>query len=314
LKTCFIEDPSGEITQLELWSAYNEAFNTLPGEAQLMVAKDFITNVTNVFPTAVARVVPHEHDKSRHKYTMKGISPRATPLDFRGRPYVKCMWRIPVTPSTETTPPINGTDALHKDCDVWFSPNNVEEMWSHIVETHIEVPRDNDNPRKFNDSSLRGSDRRFSCLWVGCSRFPPPGIADAHKICVHVKVHLPDYGPGAALRAKYTKDPDSPISQPKLDVFYMNTSVDETGHPIGLPLASMLVLRNLARQMLKTDDQNAQQNGKGRESLVESHFALHQERLFEVMTYNYSLRHYMPEFIQYVSKGMDKAHKMPRLS
>ena len=314
LKTCFIEDPNGEITQLELWSAYNEAFNSLPGEAQLMVAKDFITNVTNVFPKAVARVVPHEHDRSRSKYTMKGISPRAIPLDFRGRPYVKCMWQIPVTPSTESTPPVNGADPLHKDCDLWFSSGNAEEMWNHIVESHIEVPRDSDNPRKFNDSSLHGTDRRFACLWAGCSRYPPPGIDDAHKICVHVKVHLPDHGPGAALRTKYTRDPNAPVSSPKLDLYYMNTPIDETGHPIGLPLAVMLVLRNLARQMLKIDERSTEQNTKEREPLVERHFVLHQERIFEVMSYNYSLRHYTPEFIHYVSKGMEKAHKMPRLS
>jgi chromatin structure-remodeling complex subunit RSC9 len=314
LRSCFIEDLDGEITQLELWSAYNEAFNSLPGEAQLMVAKDFITNVTNVFPKAVARVVPHEHDRSRSKYTMKGISPRAVPLDFRGRPYIKCMWRIPVTPSTESTPPLNGVDSLHKDCDLWFSPSNAEEMWNHIVEAHLEVPRDTDNPRKFNDSSLRGTDRRFACLWAGCSRIPPPGIEDAHKVCVHVKIHLPDSGPGAAARAKYTRDANAVPSEPKLDMCYMNTPMDESGHPIGLPLAGMLVLRNLARQMLKTDGQNQGNNGLVRDSLVEKHFALHQERIFEVMTYNYSLRHYTPEFIQYVSKGMEKAQKKPRLS
>jgi chromatin structure-remodeling complex subunit RSC9 len=245
---------------------------------------------------------------------MKGISPRAVPLDLRGRSYVKCMWRIPVTPSTEGTPPVNGADSLHKDCDLWFSPSNAEEVWNHIVETHIEVPRDPENPRKFNDSSLRGTERRFACLWAGCSRFPLPGIEDAHKICMHVKMHLPDHGPGAALRAKYTRDPNTPVTAPKLDLYFMNTPMDEVGNPTGLPLAGMLVLRNLARQMLKIDEASDQQNGKGRESLVERHFALHQDRIFEVMTYNYTLRHYTPEFIRYVSKGMERAHKMPRLS
>src|ERR1700761_7256206 len=135
LKTCFIEDPNGEITQLELWSAYNEAFNSLPGEAQLMVAKDFITNVTTVFPSAVARVVPHEHDRSRSKYTMKGISPRAVPIDVRGRALLRCQWRTAVRPSTENPAPA-GSDSLHNDCDLWFSPQNPEELWTHIIDQH----------------------------------------------------------------------------------------------------------------------------------------------------------------------------------
>jgi chromatin structure-remodeling complex subunit RSC9 len=309
LRTCFIEDTEGEITQLALWSAYNEAFNSLPGDQQLMVAKDFITNVTSVFPKALARVVPHEHDGTRVKYTMKGISPRAVPIDFRGRPYVKCMWNIPVKPSTETTPPLNGPEALHKDCDVWFSPSNAEEMWNHIVEVHLEVPRDSENSKKFNDSSLKGSGRKFACLWTGCSRFPDPGIEDAHKICMHVKNHLPDSGPGAVARAKYTKDPNEPISAPKLDTYYLNTAIDEQGHPIGLPLSGMLVLRNLARQMLKLDEVAKAAEGKAEGSLIERHFALHRERIFEIMTYNYSLRNYAPEFVKYVSKGMEKAYE-----
>src|ERR1700761_1713404 len=210
LKTCFIEDPNGEITQLELWSAYNEAFNSLPGEAQLMVAKDFITNVTNVFPKAVARVVPHEHDRSKSKYTMRGISPRAVPIDLRGRALVRCQWRLPVRQSTEGVPAANGSDALHKDCDLWFLPNNPEELWNHIVEQHLEVPRDPDNPRRFRDGLVTGTGRKFACQWAGCSRFPAPGIENAHKIAMHVKTHLPDSGPGAANRAKYTIDRKRP--------------------------------------------------------------------------------------------------------
>lgn len=250
---------------------------------------------------------------------MKGISPRAIPLDFRGRPYVKCMWQIPVAQSTEAPPPVNTPDSLHKDCDLWFSPSNAEEMWNHIVETHIEIPRDSDNPRKFNDAAIRGTGRKFACLWAGCSRFPPHSVDDPYKICVHVKSHLPDHGPGAALRAKYTKDPSAPTTAPKLDFHYMNTPIDESGHPVGLPLAGMLVLRNLARQMLKIDDAAAAQESEGGkrkhwDSLVDRHFALFQEKIFEVLTYNYSLRHYTPEFIRYVSKGIEKANKKQRLS
>lgn len=309
LRTCFVEDPRGEITQLALWSAYNEAFSNAPSENQLMVAKDFITNVTSVFPSALARVVPHEHDRSRSKYTMKGISPRAVPIDVRGRPYVRCQWRIPVTPSTEGTPPVAPSEPLHKDCDMWFSSTNAEEIWTHIVEQHLEVPRDPDNPRKFRDGLIRGTGRKFACLWTGCTRFPSPGIEDAHKVSMHTKVHLLDQAPNGA-RPKHTRDFKRPLSPPKLDLYYLNTPVDEQGHPIGLPVAGILVLRNLARQMLKLDAADP----RGRQNLIERHFALHQEKIFEVLTYNYSLRSYTPEFVQYVSKGLDLAHKLPKLN
>lgn len=273
-----------------------------------MVAKDFITNVTAVFPSALARVVPHESDRSRSKYTMKGISPRAVPIDIRGRALVRCQWRNSVRPSTEAdTFPLA---PLHKECDLWFPSSSPEDLWTHIVESHLEIPRDPDNPRRFNDRSVRDSGRKFSCLWTGCHRYPLPGIDEPYKICMHIKTHLPESGHRATVRAKYTKDTKQPLASTKMDTHYMNTPVDDKGHPVGIPLSALLVLRNLARQMLKIDGKDM----RGRQTLIERHFALHMERICHVMTYNYSLRHYTPEFIQYISKGIGIASKLPRLT
>jgi chromatin structure-remodeling complex subunit RSC9 len=269
-----------------------------------MPAKDFITNVTAVFPNAQARVVPDESDNNRSKYTMKGISPRAEPTDLRGRPYVHCLWRTPLTPSTESSPPIHD-GPLFSECDLWFSSTHAEDLWTHVVDVHLEVPRDPDNQKRFRDGPLRDSGRKFACMWSGCNRYPLPGVEDAYKVCMHVKSHLPDHGPGAAHRAKYTRDPNRPLSPPRLDSYYLNTPTDEQGHPIGLPLAGILVLRNLARQMLKIDENDPRRKS----SLIEQHFSLHQEKIFRVMTYNYSLRQYTPEFIHYVSRGLEEAHK-----
>jgi chromatin structure-remodeling complex subunit RSC9 len=281
-----------------------------------MVARDFITNVTNVFPTALARVVPNEQDKTQSRYTMKGISPRAIPIDLRGRAFTPCLWKIPVRQTTEPMDEVEDpvqepVENLNTECDYWFSPTNAEEMWVHLVEEHLEVPRDPDNPRKFRDGLLQGTGRKFACQWAGCNRYPAPGIEDAHKVCMHLKVHLPDHGPGASTRAKYTRDPDRPPSPPSLDRHYLNTPVDEHGQPVGLPLSSVLVLRNLARQMLKIDE-----NAGGRQggtSLIQQHFAMHQEKIFHVMTFNKSLRAYTPDFVDFVSRGLHLAHKLPRL-
>ena len=56
LRTCFEADPEGEITQLALWSAYNDAFSQAPLRKPLMPAKDFITNVSHTFANAQAQV------------------------------------------------------------------------------------------------------------------------------------------------------------------------------------------------------------------------------------------------------------------
>jgi hypothetical protein len=97
-------------------------------------------------------------------------------------------------------------------------------------------------------------------------------------------------------------------SSSKLERFYLNTQLDEKGQATGLPLAGMLVLRNMARQMLKLDEHHANhgprhQHGRSM-TLMERHFGQHQEKMFHVMTYNYSLRAFAPEFLYYVGKGL----------
>ncbi len=75
LKTCFEEDVTGEITQIQLWSAYNAAFqeSMTPNPAAfkaLMPAKDFITNVSTTFGSASAQVLTVG---GQPKYTIRGI-------------------------------------------------------------------------------------------------------------------------------------------------------------------------------------------------------------------------------------------------
>ena len=300
-----------------------------------MVAKDFITNVTNVFPTALARVVHSDQDHSQMRYTMKGISARAVPIDLRGRAYTPCLWKIPVRQTTEPAdegdenvlqPPENLSD----QCDYWFSPTNAAEMWVHMVEEHLEVPRDNTDSHKFNDSTLKGSGRAFACLWAGCNRYPAPGIEDAHRVSMHVKVHLPDHGPGALARARFSRDRDRSASPPRHERYQLNTPVDERGNPVGLPLSAVLVLRNLARQMLKIDEGaragaaedaataeaggglGAGLGGEGA-GLVLRHFGVHFAKISYVQSNNYSLRHYMPDLMDFVTRGIHMGYNLPRL-
>jgi chromatin structure-remodeling complex subunit RSC9 len=307
-----------------------------------MVAKDFITNVTNVFPTALARVVHNEQDHTQMRYTMKGISARAVPIDLRGRAYTPCLWKIPVRQTTEPTdendenvmqPPENLSD----QCDYWFSPTNAAEMWVHMVEEHLEVPRDNTDSHKFNDSTLKSSGRMFACLWAGCNRYPAPGIEDAHRVSMHVKVHLPDHGPGALARARFSRDRDRSASPPRHERYQLNTPTDERGNPVGLPLSAVLVLRNLARQMLKIDEgggassAGAEEEGGEEEvlgpssdgglvarvepgaGLVLRHFGLHVAKLSYVQSNNHSLRLYMPDLMDFVTRGVHMGYDLPRL-
>ena len=348
--TCFEADPDGEITQLTLWQAYNECFNSADMKQNLMQAKDFIQNVSATFPTAQAQVVPNEADPKRPRYTIRGIRPRAVPVDSRGRPYMRCLWQTPVVRSVEETG--NGMMAGPKqpnyaECDL--SVAKPEEMWEHIITAHLGLTKDpitgkyttsagavasGSPPKEASDAmDVDEADRTWSCHWAGCQHFPEP-VADAVTVAKHIMTHLPDNSIAAALRRHHNRTADTredvaALQQRPIIVErrFWNTLVDERNDAAGLPLASVLVLRNLARQMARVDtaDRSALQFAAGkdgdeddgsepepeepedgvlREGWVEKCFAPVRDRIFFAMAHNMSLREYLAPLVAIVDSSM----------
>jgi chromatin structure-remodeling complex subunit RSC9 len=309
LRTCFEEDPTGEITQIQLWSAYNAAFSEYMANNQasfkaLMPAKDFITNVSTTFGTASAQVLTVG---GQPKYTIRGIRPRSVPIDPSTKKlYLRCCWHPPSL--------LNGhTDSKHSttkiECGEFTS--GARSMWEHVVSIHLQVPRDQETGQwllepkpdidmENGDAVSATQPTKYSCHWGGCTRFPH-GTESAFEAGQHIKTHLPDTSIKQAMHAKHNRTPSesrpltssaqvrhenfqpqfgqpvglgslgmgsryhhSSISsshrgreevlssaQPPPNFRYYNTATDETNDAAGLPLSSVLVLRNLARQLNK---------------------------------------------------------------
>lgn len=185
LKTCFEEDPTGEITQIQLWSAYNAAFseavNANPMTVKaLMPAKDFITNVSTTFSGASAQVLTVG---GQPKYTIRGIKPRSVPVDpSTKKQYMRCCWHPPAL--------LNGlSDTKHSttkmECGEFAS--GARAMWEHIVSAHLKIPRDNETGQWLlepkPDIDMENGDaisvtksQKYFCHWGGCTRFQPNGI------------------------------------------------------------------------------------------------------------------------------------------
>ncbi|EOA91880.1 Chromatin structure-remodeling complex protein rsc9 [Exserohilum turcicum] len=311
LRTCFEEDPAGEITQIQLWSAYNAAFsehmthNPASFKA-LMPAKDFITNVSTTFGGASAQVLTVG---GQPKYTIRGIRPRSVPVDpSTKKPYMRCCWHPPSL--------LNGhTDSKHSTANVECGEyaSGARSMWEHVVSTHLQVPRDQETGQWLlepkPDIDMENGDvvsaappSRYFCHWGGCTRFSPNGTESAFEAGQHLKTHLPDTSIKHAIHAKHNRTPSEsrPVTshsqarheslQPQFgqpvglgslgmngrpqtstssasrsvlgredgsgpqsapNFRYYNTATDETNDAAGLPLSSVLVLRNLARQLNK---------------------------------------------------------------
>lgn len=281
-----------------------------------MQAKDFITNVSATFTTALAQVVPNEQDPSRPKYTIKGVRPRAVPVDLRGRPYMHCLWH---TPSPATNGTFNPPQNKHFECD--FSFAKADEMWDHVLTAHLSITKDPvtgkyPSPESFAEVN---PGKYWNCEWSGCRRFGIQGIKDLRLLTKHVKTHLPDTSRSSPIHKQHNITTDGLVQRPHPTASlsgkgFLNTAVDERLDAAGLPLASVLVLRNLARQMGKIDLANAGSSGvnalggtdtkeKG-PSHVEKCFAPVKERLGFVMAWNHSLKEYLPALNGLVERGM----------
>jgi chromatin structure-remodeling complex subunit RSC9 len=287
LKTCFEEDPAGEITQIQLWSAYNAAFQEAMAAnpsafKALMPAKDFITNVSTTFGGASAQVLTVG---GQPKYTIRGIRPRSVPVDpSTKKQYMRCCW---IAPSL-----VNGQSGLKQlnngECGEFAS--GARAMWEHIVGAHLKVPRDQETGQwllepkpdidmENGDAIATSKPQTYNCHWANCTHFPTD-TDSAFLAGQHVKTHLPDTsikqaiharhnraaedsrpstssvqpsaaGNGSALGSanRYTPTPNAQNLTPNFR--YFNTATDEANDAAGLPLSSVLVLRNLARQLNK---------------------------------------------------------------
>lgn len=286
LKTCFEEDPTGEITQIQLWSAYNAAFQEAMAAnpaafKALMPAKDFITNVSTTFGGASAQVLTVG---GQPKYTIRGIRPRSVPVDpSTKKQYMRCCWLASDTP--------NGQSDLKQmnkgECGEFAS--GARAMWEHVVGAHLQVPRDQETGQwllepkpdidmENGDAITTSRPQTYNCHWANCSHFATD-TDSAFLAGQHIKTHLPDTSVKQAIHARhnraaedsrpttssahtsntngntlgsssrYTSNDKSASLVPNFR--YFNTATDEANDAAGLPLSSVLVLRNLARQLNK---------------------------------------------------------------
>ncbi|MCJ1245380.1 Chromatin structure-remodeling complex protein rsc9 [Trapelia coarctata] len=313
LKVCFEEDEESEITQIAIWQAYQARFNRLSSaQNPALAAAEFIKNVSTTFPRANAQVI----NGPPPKFIIKGIKPRHIPVDAKGRAYLRCYWKDSKSP---------------KSCGEFFL--TPDEMFTHMAATHLGLPRTEDG--KWNlmtaktAAALEG--HRFNCHWSGCQHFAATNGSDSPlTVGLHIKQHLPDTSPKALLRAKANKsgsadeafqpnhssDPDFPsyleIHGKPAEYDYMswfNTAVDERGDPVGLPLTSVLVLKNLARNIpravgLLEGPVSELAKSEGPRGWMERMLGPVKPQLAYVFAHNRSLGTYVADLMFLIEKGI----------
>ena len=291
LRSLFEEDAESDITQIALWQSYQAKFTPHSSpECPLLPAADFIKNVSTTFPSANAQVIPGPQPR----FIIKGIRPRFTPTDSKGRLYFRCLWTAP---------------GAYSSCGS-FQPTPAS-IWEHIVTQHLGLTRSEDT-KQWDFETLRRKaseqNQTFSCHWARCQHFAPGGTQDPIIVGIHVKTHLPDTSLDSLRRSKFNQtkrpallpnghglpeDEDDPNGYPaEFELIqWHDTQWDERGDPMGLSFTSALVLRSLARNVPKAMETSKAEKltttkSGGEDGWMQRLFGPLMDRLFHVATVN----------------------------
>jgi chromatin structure-remodeling complex subunit RSC9 len=220
MRCCFEEDPEADITQIALWQAYQARFNEYTARGfPLLPAAEFIKNVSVAFQNASAMVLPTPQGQ---KFIIKGIRARETPMSVNGRVHLACKWFN--TPG----------NAVSRCTAQLPSP---QDLWAHVLNVHLTPP----------PPDASGTSRPLWCNWAGCPRFGSEGERERLKVVAHVRTHMPD----ARKRPMLSKEEQEMMEDPDARVIIKRcqTAIEhETGHACGIPMTSVLVLRNIRKR------------------------------------------------------------------
>ena len=307
LKCLFEEDPESSITQIAIWSAYQQAFMMRlqqMGRAMISPA-EFIRNVNQVWQHAGAQIV---RDGEQQRFIIKGIRARTRPVNPEGREYWRCLWSLPNRSHTQK-------------CGHFF--NEVEKAFNHILDVHLEAEK--------NDKNLYvNKTAEYTCQWAACRKWPAPTQMRLLELMQHVKTHLftvdlkvnprseaKGEGQTNALLDSINGGSGRPKKRPYvvpakvISIAYEETLTtrDERNpnappQAAGIPLSAVLVLRNLARNVVKTEseEQLLKEHEMGGEGggWNERLFRPVLPRLYEIMVENKALSGYITSLIQLI--------------
>lgn len=302
LRCLFEEDADASITQIAIWTAYQSSFSSrLAQMGKSMISPaDFIRNVNHVWTTAGAQIIRGPKGENQ-KFIIKGIRARLRPVDpeNEANEYFPCLWSLP--------------GPHHHKCNIFFP--NPEKMYNHIVVDHLGVKP---NP----DGKFSNPENDQVCYWAQCTKFPAPTKMFLAAFMQHIKTHIFAYQQklGPPLPAPVSNDGEArtdsstssgPSPSPKrnkrvhtvpaqtLTIEYEETLTtrDERNpnivQPGGIPLSAVLVLRNIARNVIKTDAQDELLKQQEKDDIDEKARGWNERlfravlpRLYQVMTAN----------------------------
>ncbi|KAI1434776.1 hypothetical protein GGR50DRAFT_694840 [Xylaria sp. CBS 124048] len=295
LQSLFEEDAESHITQIAIWQAYQGSFMPMAGNTRnVLSAADFIRNVSHVFANARAQIIRGPGEVQR--FIIEGIRARTVPIDYDTKEeYMRCQWQV--------VKAVNG--AFAKRCNHFYLGG--EQMWLHLVTAHLGVPVG-------ENGQIEDKQVVTSCDWGDCTKYLTPQPLRLAELTRHIKIHVDstrkrDQQDSADSTAKRQRK-SYIIPAKTMTVIWEKTvtTMDERKPNVeqaaGIPLSAVLVLRNIARNVVKTESEEtllkSREAGDESGGWNERLFRPVMARLFDVMTENKALSGYVASLLQLV--------------
>ncbi|GJJ09594.1 hypothetical protein Clacol_003817 [Clathrus columnatus] len=217
MRSLFMSSDAEEVTQVEFWSLYRDTFSPRTDVQPLLSAADVIKNVTQVFPTAQAMVLPGQPQR----FVIRGIVRKMVDVT---KERFKCHWNRSTCTSVTFTS--SGT------------------LWTHVLE-HLSADDATTTACQWGScpyTALSSSALKFHCT----THIPSPEPPKRHPSQME-NITLP-LTPYPHPSATPTKRPIPPPPDPQL--VFPQPSAD----PPSTSLTALLIIRVLFRASFASTD------------------------------------------------------------
>ncbi|EGR51458.1 uncharacterized protein TRIREDRAFT_57100 [Trichoderma reesei QM6a] len=288
---CFFEEDNRSfITQLAAWQAYQSAFATpLKTLNQPMITPaDFIRSSTSVYKDSNAQVLREPGDPQQ-KFIIHGIRARPRPLAFDGTEYGRCLWAM-------------NPDKKNEKCGHFYLKQ--EEMWNHILTMHL-------NEQRGDNGQFPNVEREYRCTWGECTKYDKPTKMRLHTFARHISTHISTMIPGPG--SHNNRRPRQPWVIPaktmsivleETPTFRDERMPEAPPQAGGIPLSAVLVLRNIARNVVKTEAEEELLKEQSRTAEKggwnERLFRPHLSQLYGILAENLAMSPYIASLLELI--------------
>lgn len=207
MRTVFVAKTDGELTQVDFWNLYKDAFSPYQDQHHLLVASDVIKNVNLVFPQAQAMVL----QGPVQRFIVRGVDRRKDPV---ANERFKCRWeRSECSASAFDSPGelydhllqhLSAIDTAENPC-LWSScphtslakPALRSHVLTHLSASHLpeKHPSQSDTITLPSEDSPYPTDTptsrplppsRSTVITYGKATADPPSIALTALLCIRI--------------------------------------------------------------------------------------------------------------------------------